>query len=53
MGQLNLDSSMRELRYLASKTAFNDTPLAKIITGLMNVILFGCFSLFTGEMISY
>ena len=44
---------MREVRYLASKAIFNASPLAKIITELMNVTLFGCFSLFTGEMISY
>ena len=52
MGQLPLDSSMRELRYLAFKTIFNDSPLAKIITGFMNVFPFGCFSLYTGEIIS-
>ena len=28
---------------------FNDSPLAKIITGFMNVFLFGCSSLFNGE----
>ena len=37
MGQLHLDSSMRALRYLASETIFNAYPLAKIITGFMNV----------------
>ena len=53
MGQLHLDTSMRELRYLASKTMLNDSPLDRIITGFMNVFPFGCSSSFTGEMISY
>ena len=44
---------MSELRYLASSTIFIDSLLAKIITGFMNVFLFGCCSLFTGEIISY
>ena len=52
MGQLNLYSSMSELRYLASKTIFKDSPLAKIAIGFMNVFPFGCSSLFTGEIIS-
>ena len=39
MGQLHLDSSISELRYLASATIFNDSPLARLITGLMNVFL--------------
>ena len=51
IGQLHFDSSISELRYLASKTIFNDSPFAKIITGLINVLLFGCSSLFTGEII--
>ena len=29
MGQLHLDSSISELRYLASRTIFNDSRLAK------------------------
>ena len=53
MGQLHLDSSIRELRYLASKTIFNDSPFAKIMTGLIKVFPFGCSSLFTGDIISY
>ena len=53
IGQLHLDSSISELRYLASRTIFNDSPFAKMITGFMNVLPFGCSSLFTGEMISY
>ena len=43
MGQLHFDSSMSELRYLASRTIFNDSPLARMITGLMNVLPFGLF----------
>ena len=53
MGQLHFDSSISELRYLASKTIFNDSPFASIITGLINVLPFGCSSLFTGEIILY
>ena len=52
IGQLHLDSSMSEVRYLASEIFFNDSPFAKMITGLMNVLPFGCSSLFTGKMIS-
>ena len=37
MGQLNLDSSMSELRYLASRTICSDSPLARIITGLIKM----------------
>ena len=37
MGQLHFDSSISELRYLASRTIFNDSPLARMITGLINV----------------
>ena len=44
---------MSDLRYLASRTIFSDSPLAKIITGLINVFLFVCSSLFTEDMISY
>ena len=40
MGQLHFDSSISELRYLASRTIFSDSPLAKTITGLINVLPF-------------
>ena len=53
MGQLYLDSSMSELRYIASRTIFSDSPLARIKTGLIKVFPFGCSSLFLGEMISH
>ena len=53
MGQLHFDSSISELRYLASKTIFSDSPFARMITGLMKVFHLGCSSLFTGEIISY
>ena len=53
MGQLHLDSSISVLRYQASRTIFNDSPLAKMITGLIKVLPFGCSSLFTGDIISY
>ena len=53
IGKLNLDSSMSELRYLASKTTFNDAPLARIITGCVNVFPFGCSSVLSGEMFSF
>ena len=53
IGQLHFDSSISELRYLASKTIFNDSPFARMITGLINVLPFGCSSLFTGEIILY
>ena len=53
IGQLHSDSSISELRYLASKTIFSDSPLARMITGFINVLPFGCSSLFTGETISY
>ena len=53
MGQLHFDSSISELRYLASKTIFSDSPFARIMTGLMKVLPFGCSSLFTGDMILY
>ena len=32
IGQLHLDSSISELRYLASRTTFSDSPLARMIT---------------------
>ena len=53
MGQLHLDSSISELKYLTSRTIFSDSPLAKMITGLIKVLPFGCSSLFTGDIISY
>ena len=53
MGQLHLDSSISELRYLASRTVFSDSPLAELVTGLIKVLPFDCFSLFTGDIISY
>ena len=53
MGQLHLDSSIRESRYLASITFFTDSHLARMKTGLIKVLPFGCFSLFTGDIISY
>ena len=43
---------MGELRYLASRTVFSDSLLAKIITGLIKVFPFGCSSFFTGDMVS-
>ena len=53
MGQLHFDSSISELRYLASKTFLSDSPFARMITGLMKVLPFGCSSLFTGDIIWY
>ena len=53
MGQLHFDSSISEMRYLASKTIFSDSPFARMITGLMKVLPFGCSSLFTGDIISF
>ena len=54
ISQLHLDSSISELRYLASRTnCFNDSPFAKMITWLTNVLLFGCISAFTAKMISF
>ena len=50
IGQLRLDSSISELRYLASRTIFGDSPLARMITGLIKVIPFGCSSSFTGDI---
>ena len=38
MGQLHLDSSISELRYLASKIILSDSPLARLITGFMKVL---------------
>ena len=55
MGQLHLDSSIGELKYLASKTIliFSDTHLARIFTGFMKLFSFGCSSLFSGEINPY
>ena len=53
IGQLHFDSSIDQLRYLASKTIFSDSPFARMITGLIKVLPFGCSSLLTGEIISY
>ena len=53
MGQLHLDSSIRKMKYLVSKTIFSDSPLARMITGFIKVLPFGCSFLFTGDMISY
>ena len=53
MGQLHLGSSISELRYPASRRFFSDSPLAKMITGLITVLRFVCSSLFTGDIISY
>ena len=52
-GQLHFDSSISELRYLASRTILSDYSLARMITRLIKVLLFGCYSLFTGDIISY
>ena len=53
IGQFHLDSSISELRYLASRTIFSDSPLARMIIGLIKVLPFGCSSLFIGDIISY
>ena len=53
MGQLHFDSSISELRYLASRTIFSDSTLARMITGLIKMFPLGCSSLSTGDMISY
>ena len=53
IGQLHLDSSISELRYVESRTICNDSLFAKTITVFMKVLPFGCSCLFTGEMISY
>ena len=44
---------MSEFKYVASRTNFYDSVFAKMMTGFMNVLPFGCSSLFTGELISY
>ena len=49
MGQLHFDSSISELRYLASKTIFSDSLFAR----MMKVLPFGCSSLFTGDIILF
>ena len=53
IGQLHFDSSISELRYLASQNIFSDSSFARMITGLIKVLPFGCSSLFTLEIISY
>ena len=53
IGQLHFDSSISELRYLASRTNLSDSPFARMITGLIKVLPFGCSSLFTGDIVSY
>ena len=53
IGHLHFDSSISELRYLASKTFFSDSPFARMVTGLIKVLPFGGSSLFTGEIILY
>ena len=53
IGKLHFDSSISELRYLASKTIFSDSNFARMITRLIKELPFGCSSLFTGEIISY
>ena len=35
-----------------SSACFSDSPLARMITGLIKVLRFGCSSLFTGDIIS-
>ena len=50
---IKFSSSIRELRYLASRTIFSDSPCARMIPGLIKVLPFSCFSLFTGDIISY
>ena len=52
IGQLHFDSSISELRYLASKTIFNDSPFARMITGLINVLPFGEIILFCSKISS-
>ena len=37
---------MREMKYLASKTVFNDSLLARIITRFMNMFPFGFFFIY-------
>ena len=41
------------MRYLASRIIFSDSPLARIINGLIKVFLFSCSFLFTRDLISY
>ena len=49
IGQLHFDSSISELRYLASETFFNDSPFARMI----KVLPLACSSLFTGDIFLY
>ena len=44
---------MSEFKYLATRSIYNDSPFAKMITGCINVLPSGCSSLFTGEMILF
>ena len=53
IGQFHFDSSISELRHIASKTIFSDSVFPRMITGLIKVLHFGCSSLFAGEIISY
>ena len=41
---------MSELKYLASITILKDSPLAKMIAGFINVLLFDCCCLLTAEI---
>ena len=52
IGQLPFDSSIIEFRFRATKTILSASPLARIITGLINLFPFGCSSLLTGKKIS-
>ena len=40
IGQLHFDSSISELRCLASKTTFSDSRFARMITGVLKVLPF-------------
>ena len=53
MGQLHLNSSISELRYLTSKTIFSYSALAGRVTRFMKVFLFRCTSSITDEITSY
>ena len=53
MGQLHLVSSISGLRYLVSRTNFSDSLLARMITGFIKLLLYGCSFLFTGDIISF
>ena len=47
------DIKLRKLRSLAYRTNFGGSPLARILTGLIKVLPFGCSFSFTGDIISY